>query len=49
MRLWWIVALLAAAACQQQPKPAAKPAPIAFDGAAATSSAARLAHGERLT
>ncbi len=48
MRHWTIVALLLAA-CQQQPKPAAKPAEITFDGAQVTDAASKVAHGERLT
>lgn len=48
MRHWTIAALLLAA-CQQQPKPAAKPAEITFDGAQVTDAAAKVAHGERLT
>jgi cytochrome c553 len=48
MRYWAIAALLLAA-CQQQPKPLAKPAEISFDGAEVTDAAAKIAHGERLT
>ena len=43
MRYWTIAALLLAA-CQQQPKPAAK-AEITFDGAHVTDAAALIAHG----
>jgi cytochrome c553 len=38
-----------AAACQQQTKPPAKPAEIAFDGSQVTNASAKLAHGERLS
>jgi mono/diheme cytochrome c family protein len=40
---------LAAASCQQQPGPAAKPIVTTFDGAGVTSASALRAHGERLT
>jgi len=49
MRLGAILFLAALAACQQQPKPAEKPAEVAFDGALATGAAAKITHGERLT
>jgi cytochrome c553 len=49
MRFWWVVALVTVAACQQLPEQPAKPRPLSFDGASATDSAARIAHGERLT
>ena len=45
----WMLAALFLAACEQQPKPAAKPAEISFDGAQATDSAALRAHGERIS
>jgi len=46
---YWMGAAIMLAACQQQPKPAAKPADISFDGAGVTAAAALQAHGERLT
>jgi cytochrome c553 len=49
MRVWGAAILLAAAACQQQAKPLAKPTEITFDGAQVSDGAAKLAHGERLT
>jgi cytochrome c553 len=48
MRYLACVALLLAA-CTQEPKPAAKPAEITFDGAVVSDAAAKVAHGERLT
>ena len=48
MRLW-ILAALCLAACQQQPKPAAKPMEPSFDGAQTTDAAALRAHGERIS
>ena len=48
MRLW-ILAALCLAACQQQPKPAAKPVETSFDGAQTTDAAALRAHGERIS
>ena len=48
MRFWTCAALLLAA-CQQQPKPPAKPAEMTFDGANVTDAAALQTHGERLT
>lgn len=48
MRTWMGAALLLAA-CQQQPKPAAKPAEISFEGADVTDAAALRAHGERIS
>src|SRR5689334_25308849 len=48
MRYWTCVALLLAA-CQQQPKPAVKPAEVTFDGADVTDAAALRAHGERIS
>lgn len=49
MRVWGAAILLAAAACQQQAKPLARPAEMSFDGAQVSAAAAKLAHGERLT
>ena len=49
MRHSTLVVLLLLAACQQQPKPAAKPAPVTFDGALVADKASILRHGERLT
>jgi len=49
MRYWAMAALWLGACQQQQAKAPAGPAPVTFDGAAATSIPARLAHGERLT
>ena len=49
MRHSALVALLLLTGFQQQPKPAAKPAPITFDGALAGDKASMLRHGERLT
>lgn len=48
MRFFAMTALLLAA-CQQQSKPAAKVAPITFDGALAADQVSVLRHGERLT
>lgn len=48
MRYWTCAALLLAA-CQQQPKPAPKPAEITFDGAQVTDAAALRTHGERIS
>src|SRR3954447_59764 len=48
MRYWTCVALLLAA-CQQQPKPTAKRAEIAFDGSQVSEAAALVAHGERIS
>jgi cytochrome c553 len=48
MRYWTCVALLLAA-CQQQPKPTAKRAEIAFDGSQVSEAAAVRAHGERIS
>jgi cytochrome c553 len=49
MRCWGVAIVLLAAACQQQPKPPARPAQITFDGAEVTDAAAKIAHGERLS
>jgi mono/diheme cytochrome c family protein len=49
MRHWSIVALLLAAACQQQPKPPQKPTETTFDGAQVSNAAATIAHGERIS
>jgi cytochrome c553 len=49
MRIWGAAILLLCAACQQQPKPPAKPTEITFDGALTTDKAAQIVHGERLT
>jgi mono/diheme cytochrome c family protein len=52
MRNWGIAMLLLAGACQQQKKaeqPPAKAPEITFDGAQVTDTAARVAHGERLS
>jgi mono/diheme cytochrome c family protein len=51
MRVVLITLLAATAACSKanHEADAAKPVQIAFDGAAATDSAAKLRHGERLT
>jgi cytochrome c553 len=43
------VALLLASCGRQSPTPSAQPPTVAFDGAAATTAAAKIAHGERLT
>jgi cytochrome c553 len=45
----WAIAMLLLVACQQQPRQPARPAGIAFDGAQAPDTAAKVAHGERLT
>jgi cytochrome c553 len=49
MRAWTAISCVALASCNQQPKPAAKPAEIAFDGAQVTQASARIAHGERIS
>jgi len=49
MRIGAVALLAALAACQQQPKPPAKPAEITFDGAQVTNAAALVTQGERVS
>jgi mono/diheme cytochrome c family protein len=49
MRAWTAILCVVLVGCNQQPKPAAKPAETAFDGAQVTQASARIAHGERIS
>ena len=40
--------MLLAAACHHQPKPAAKPAQLSYEGADYKTAAGKIAHGKRL-